>query len=209
MRALITHPTSQLCIWPQVHTTCSRRRWHCPPESWEELPFWLRTWWPAWRGSGRLGAAALPRARRSGPRSEWPPPLLSPGTDPAPPPQSPCTAWTACGSRSGKEGDRRWRVTNGLEEAMVRKKGPVQVAKNEGFDFYCQFGVYQILQNFCTAKSFIWHKVNTWHGQQGAPENTRITQTKQDRDYRRNNFTLAKILLTTNEIIASEATNIL
>lgn len=63
------------------------------------VPFWLRTWWPVWRGSGRVccvqWATYGPRSR-----SEWPRPPLCFDTGPAPRPQSLYTAWTAFCSRS-------------------------------------------------------------------------------------------------------------
>lgn len=53
-----------------------------------------------------------------------------------------------------------------------------------------------------------WHNENNLYGQKESAENLRISQTKQGQDYQKSNLTLTKTLLTTNEIIASEATNI-
>lgn len=64
-------------------------------------PSWLHTWWPVWRGWGRVGCRG---SEGTGPRhrSVWPPLPLCSDKGPAHPPQSPYTAWRACGSRSAR-----------------------------------------------------------------------------------------------------------
>lgn len=90
------------------------------------LPSWLRTWWPVWHGWGRVGCRGL---EGTGPRrrSVWPPLPLCSDKGPTHPPQSPYTAWTACGSHSA------WVRGGGREETWReerRKKG--QEGKMQG-----------------------------------------------------------------------------